>query len=128
MPALLLREIQCRCCKLVFFICRRCFRGQAYCSDACRLFGRLKNHRQAQRRYRQTEKGKKAHREAENRRRYGLTQKKMDDLSSTSLPARCINPITAVKNRLWIMGATVRCHFCGSLGHLVDQFPRRGYG
>jgi len=23
---------------------------------------------------------------------------------------------------------TGRCHFCGSLGVIVDQFPRRGYG
>jgi len=23
---------------------------------------------------------------------------------------------------------TGRCHFCGSFGVIVDQFPRRGYG
>jgi len=93
--------------------------------------GWLKNHREAQRRYRQTEKGKKAHREAENRRRYGLTrknQKNMDDQSSTALSAWCMRPIKAVKKRLLHMGTIVECHFCGSSGFLVACFPRRGYG
>jgi hypothetical protein len=91
------------------------------------LLGRRINHREAQRRYRQTEKGKKTHREAENRRRYGLTQKKMDDPSSTFLPVWCTKPIKAIKNGLLTMGAMVQCHFCGSTGTLVAQFPRRGY-
>jgi hypothetical protein len=95
------------------------------------LFGRRKNHCQAQQRYRQTPKGKKAHCEAENRRRHGLSQqnqKNMDDPSSTVLPAWCMKSIKAAKNHLWTMGATVRCHFCGSSGYLVKHFPRRGYG
>ena len=122
---------RCRWCDVVFCICRRCFRGQAYCCDTCRLYGRRKNHRKAQRKYRQTEKGKKNHCEAENRRRHGLSQKKpknMDDPSSTGLPAWFMTPIKAVKHRLFTAGETVRCHFCGSNGHLVAQFPRRGYG
>ena len=122
---------RCRWCDAVFCICRRCFRGQAYCCTTCRLYGRRKNHREAQRRYRQTEKGKKAHREAENRRRHGLNQKNlknMDDPSSTGLPTWFMTPIKAVKRRLFTAGETVRCHLCGSNGHLVAQFPRRGYG
>ena len=34
-----------------------------------------RNHREAERRYRQTDKGKKAHREGENRRRHRLIKK-----------------------------------------------------
>ena len=131
MSVLLLLQLRCRWCDLTFCICRRCFRGQTYCCDECRLFGRRKNHREAQRRYRQSEKGKKAHREAENRRRYGLTQKNqknMDDPSSTALPPWCRRQVKAVKSRVLHMGATVRCHFCGSAGLLVEHFPRRGYG
>ena len=122
---------RCRWCDVVFCICRRCFRGQTYCCSTCRLYGRRKNHREAQRRYRQTEKGKKAHREAENRRRHGLSQKNpknMDDPSSTGLAAWCMRPIKAVTHRLLAANAMVHCYFCGSQGHLVAQFPRRGYG
>ena len=124
-------QLQCRWCDVMFCVCRCCFRGQAYCSDECRLSGKRKNHCKAQRKYRQTEKGKKAHRVAENRRRHGLSQKNpknMDDPSSTVLPAWCMRQVKTVKRRLLHMGTTVRCHFCGSPGLLVEHFPRRGYG
>lgn len=59
----------CRECGAGFGICRSCWRGQVYCSRVCRDAGKRRLHRQAQRRYRQTETGKAAHREAERRRR-----------------------------------------------------------
>lgn len=132
---LYLIQIECGWCHVVFCVCRGCFRGHVYCSDECRIAGRSKNHREAQRRYRQTPKGKKAHREAENRRRYGLSrksEKNMDDQSTTLLPARCISALIFI--RLYILRArawfdrTGRCHFCGRWGVIVDKFPRRGYG
>ncbi len=72
---LYLVQIRCRCCSIVFSVCRCCRRGQAYCCDECRVAGTQKNHREAQGRYRRTAKGKKAHREAENRRWHGLSKK-----------------------------------------------------
>jgi len=75
----------CRCCKKPFCVCQRCWRGQAYCSDACRRAGYLQSHRKAQHRYRQTENGKKVHRLAENRRRQTKLfsdSKNMDDGTS----------------------------------------------
>ena len=78
-------SVVCQCCCTHFSICQSCWRGQAYCSDACRLSARRASHRKAQQRYRQTEKGKRAHRLAENRRRHAqrADQKNMDDPSST---------------------------------------------
>ena len=55
---MLLISITCRWCDFSFFLCRSCWRGHAYCCDACRTAGKLQNRREAQRRYRQTEKGK----------------------------------------------------------------------
>lgn len=132
---LLLIPIHCRWCSLDFYICRPCFRGQAYCSDGCRIEGRLKNRRKAQRKYRGTLKGKKAHCEAENRRRHGWSkknQKNMDDPTTTVLPAWCINlliftQLLILRARAWF-DRTGRCHFCGSWGQIVEEFPRRGYG
>ena len=132
---LYLLRIECGWCHLIFFVCRRCFRGQCYCSDKCRIEGRGKHHREAQRRYRQTPKGKKAHREAENRRRYGLRkkdQKNMDDPSSTPLPSCCMGVLfyahLIVVHARARFDKTGRCHFCGSCGVIVGKFPRRGYG
>ena len=131
MPTVLLLEIQCRWCRCLFYLCRSCFRGQAYCCDLCRVAARRENHRKAQQRYRQTLKGKKAHREAENRRRHGWSkknEKNMDDQTSTMLPSMSINRIRKEENHIIAHPRSPRCHFCGSNGHLVAQFPRRGYG
>jgi len=131
MPILLLIQIQCRWCGLIFCVCRACFRGQAYCSEPCRVAGKRRNHGEAQRRYRRTDKGKKAHREAENRRRHGLSetnQKNMDDPSSTVRPAWGIGALCTFRSRRFQLRDSPRCLFCGCYGHLVDRFPRRGYG
>jgi hypothetical protein len=93
-----------------------------------------RNHREAERRYRQTEKGKKAHRVAENRRRYRFIkkdEKKMDDPSSTQPRLWCISLLIALARvitdcRAWF-DRTGRCHFCGFVGEVVVAFPRRGY-
>ena len=121
----LLLEIRCRWCGVSFCICRRCWRGQGYCSEACRSSGRRQVHREAQRRYRQTQKGKKAHRHAENRRRHELSQgneKKMDDPSSRGLALSAKEiPVAAHDGGKGVR----RCHFCGREGRVVDRFPRR---
>ena len=133
-PIFLLIEVECKECGFIFRICRRCWRGQVYCSERCRVERKRRNHREAERRYRQTEKGKKAHREGENRRRYRFIkkdEKKMDDPSSTQLRLWCISVLIAFGRaisdcRAWF-DRTGRCHFCGSLGEVVEAFPRRGY-
>jgi hypothetical protein len=131
----LLIEVHCGRCGLVFLVCRRCWRGQIYCSEECRIEGMRRNHREAERRYRQTDKGKRAHREGENRRRHRLImegKKKMDDASSIPSFLWCMGLIVFARLvvmhcRAWF-DKTGRCHFCGSLGKVVEVFPRRGYG
>ena len=132
---LYLVRIECGWCHLLFCVCRRCFRGQVYCSDECRIAGRRKSCRESQRRYRQTPKGKKAHCESENRRRHGLSkknEKNMDDPSTTAHPLWCITLLIFIQLLMLRLKAwfdkTGRCHFCGSGGVIVDKFPRRGYG
>jgi hypothetical protein len=140
---LLLVEVCCRWCGERFYVCQRCWRGQAYCSEGCRRLGRGRVHREAQRRYlsacghaqagRQTPKGKKAHRQGENRRRHGWSkrnEKKMDDPSSKGLPSSVIGLL--VDTHFFMVYArggfdrSRRCHFCGCRGRVVDRFPRRG--
>ena len=128
---MLLLSIQCRWCEFYFCICRSCFRGQTYCSDQCRLAGKLRRQSKAQRKYRQTEKGKKNHREDENRRRHGLSiknKKNMDDATTPVLPVWCIALLLWIQNRIWGLQPTPRCRFCNASGQIVPAFPRRGYG
>ncbi len=76
MEIILLKAVSCRRCDRTFYICWSCWRGQAYCCEACRRNSQREAHRLAQQRYRQTAKGREAHRQAERRRRircrYGL--------------------------------------------------------
>ena len=132
---MLLVRIICRFCRRIFYLCRRCYRGHAYCGDFCRIEGRLQKRRQAQRRYRQTLKGKKKHREDENRRRQKLrrqkVEKNMDDTSSTAL----LRWVTTMAIFVHFLGSRMksgfgkpRCRFCGAFGRPVGRFPRRPYG
>jgi hypothetical protein len=128
---LLLLCIQCRWCGLTFCLCRRCWRGHAYCCDACRREGKRKNHRKAQRKYRRTKKGKKNHCEAENRRRHGNTQRKpknMDDATSTPRHPWAMKIVKRITNLFLCFDIEPICHFCGAHGWIVATFPRRGYG
>src|SRR6056297_3456827 len=118
-------SVVCRCCETRFYVCQSCWRGQAYCSDTCRLTARRASHRKAQQRYRQTEKGKRAHRQSENRRRHRheVDQKNMDDPSST--PALSVYKM-ALKNKTEVSLPDTEahfCHFCGKSGVVVEKFP-----
>lgn len=132
----LLIQIHCRRCGLIFCICRRCWRGQAYCSDECRITSRRQAHREAQRRYRQTERGRHIRRKAEQRRRKRICKKNVDDRGSTPqtpgykivsswIKSSVRDFLVCVKLKIGEKGS---CHFCGTSGLIVEKFPRRGYG
>jgi hypothetical protein len=92
------------------------------------LAARKAAHRTAQRRYRQSAKGRRAHCLAENRRRQRINHtalEKMDDQSSTLPPPKCM---LALKSAPVLPGAAACCHFCGRWGIVVNKFPRRLYG
>lgn len=123
--------VSCRWCNIEFCVCRCCWRGQAYCCDACRNAGRRACHCKTQQRYRQTEKGKKTHRLAENRRRHrkiNPPSKNMDD-ATTRPPFDCAIVVSRNENLVvFCPDLQWRCHFCGRPGEIVSDFARRGYG
>ena len=133
-----MRRILCGNRGRVFYVCQSCWRGQRYCNEDCRGAAQREARHATQRRYRRTEKGKKAHREAEKRRRVGLTKKNsqiVDYMGSTPQGGYATmekSPGRSDDGRSEGGGDTVitlcRCHFCGSWGIVVDAFPRRGYG
>lgn len=136
MCVLLIIQIACRCCGTFFNLCRSCFRGQAYCSEKCRISRQRQLHKEAQKKYRQTEKGKKFHQEAEKQRRIRRRSKNVDDEGSTTkpdviccLPGYIISALQKVISyALKGVEDTGTCHLCGKNGTLCYKFPRRGYG
>ncbi len=116
----LLIRIECKCCFIIFFLCRRCFRGHAYCSDQCRGISKRDAHRIAQSKYRTSEKGRKVNKEAERRRRMNKRQKSVADRGSIRQSK------VAIMSPFSLMGK-IACLFCGASGTVVARFPRRGY-
>lgn len=115
---ILLIKIVCRHCKKLFLMCRRCYRGHVYCGDACRKEAQKTAHRESQRNYRQTDKGKLTHRENEKKRRMGRVQKTMADDSAMPFVIRVLKfPYRSNQEP--------RCSFCGALGKIINAFPRR---
>lgn len=56
-----LLERRCRWCSKLFHVCRRCNRGHAYCSAACRVSGYRERRRAANRRHRHSPEGREDH-------------------------------------------------------------------
>ena len=122
MKNIFLKEITCRCCGLFFYVCQSCWKGQLYCCDYCRRETRRKQHNASQKRYRDTEKGKKSHREDEKKRRKKQkSEKTMDDRGSTVVSGDDIESKQ-------VLHTSQCCHFCGKSGTVVSEFPHREYG
>ena len=111
-------------------MCRSCYRGHCYCSVTCRIAGYLQNHREAQKQYRKTQKGKDQHILSEKKRR---VRKKIVNKLSIIVKQTCMCLSMTIQslyknNRLKNSGEITCCDKCGKQGVIVDKFPIRGYG
>ena len=57
-----LREVTCRQCGRVFYLCRSCDRGQCYCSDECRATARRAKLQRARAKYAHSARGRENNR------------------------------------------------------------------
>ncbi len=119
----------CKCCGRIFFICRRCYRGQVYCSKKCRKAGYRERHRERQQKYQNSKNGKDTRSNAGKRRRKG--QKKgtgvFISLMKTCVCLMMLFTPTDKNNK-----DAERCETCTICekeeGRVVDTFPGRPYG
>ena len=124
MKKILLCEIECKHCHLLFYVCQSCFHGQCYCSPFCRITTQKQAHCNAQQKYRQTDKGRANHCQSEKRRRTHQNKnnsKTVDDRGTT-------RPCRYIKLYKTVIKKTPQCHFCGAPGVVVSYFPHRNYG
>jgi len=75
-----LRQAACAGCRSIFFICRRCDRGQIYCGIACRMRGRQQARARANARHQSSEEGRADHRDRQ--RAYMSRRRSMTDTGS----------------------------------------------
>jgi hypothetical protein len=52
----------------------------------------------------------------------------MDDATSTRNPICDTEEVKCNKSPVPFIATEATCHFCGAIGQVVWQFPRRGYG
>ncbi len=71
------RIFLCVCCRRQVLVCRRCDRGQIYCTGTCAQKARREKQRNARRRYQATPRGRAMH--AERNRRYRVRARRVTD-------------------------------------------------
>ncbi len=133
----LFRQRFCRApaCRVLFFICSYCYRGQVYCSQACRQPARRQQRREANRRHQETLRGRIAHsrrQQAYRLRRpracYQRGENKVTDHSSQA-PLR-VRP-SRRESSFYLMSTNVSlprpnrgllvCRFCGRQGRFLKR-------
>jgi hypothetical protein len=137
-----LRERTCRfdSCQKIFCVCRRCDRGQRYCSLACRDTARKLRHRSAVAHYQRTPNGRRRHADhqrALRERRRARAENKVTDPSSpaadTASSCGCDDARSAPQTRLQPLAPRLPtsprpippnglcCHFCGCRGYVQKR-------
>jgi len=120
----------------VFYLCRRCDRGQQYCSQRCREKARRLQRREANRRYQQTWYGREDHRDRQRDYRVRLRARVTDQSSIRSFPCASmsvpneVRPVpTSAAPEQFPSGDSkcpvdcVVCQICGRRGRWVIPFP-----
>lgn len=128
-------------CGEMFYVCRPCYRGQAYCSDECRRETRRQQRQKANRRYQQDPEVRQDHRDRQREHRKRLRESRVTDQSST---IECgwgsiSEPLAETKSEspsaeglhdpskpTWSerLGRII-CIICGRVGKFITAFIRR---
>lgn len=101
-------------CRASFTVCVSCDRGQRYCSPACRETARRVQRRAADRRYQQSERGRRRHRERQRRYRDRQTPARVTDQGGRMITI-------SVPPRRSVVG---RCTICGRVTPWIDPYPQ----
>lgn len=133
-------------CRVLFFICTHCDRGQRYCSTACRRSSRLDQQRAAGRRHQRSLEGRLDHRDRQRAYRLrraavarvlktkSVTQhgSNAEVTSATMEPPRkeYRQPIRSrwlqlIRQAVSGLGLVI-CHFCGRVGRFLNPFHESG--
>jgi hypothetical protein len=123
------RMFLCARCRAQVFICRRCDRGQRYCTVQCARISRRENQREAGRRYQRTRRGRFAHAARSHRHRTRL--KIVTHQGSPVRPADDVlqappNDVAVAPANVAAQTATSALH-CRQCGGLLSPFVRTGF-
>jgi len=124
----------------MFFICRPCYRGQAYCSETCRQKNRRIQRRKANQRYECDEGVRLDHRNRQRDYRQRLRECRVTDQSSAAADgscrmrppqracdseARAVEELHEEPKNVWNRIAGIVCRYCGRVGKFIAARIRR---
>ena len=133
-----LRGRLCRWCDDIFYICRCCDRGHAYCGDDCRKRGYARTRRAARDTLAQSDEGKAANRDRQRKHREAERDRVTDQTSRPAVPSGNVAGVAAMvpppagrpegtrdetageRKRL---SRPVRCVVCGRASRWVCWWP-----
>ena len=118
-----IKILQCRRCTVKFFICHRCYRGQAYCSQFCGKAARKEQCRQANITYMNTERGQERRAAAVLRcrargRALASASKPLVSASLECNRSRSSFPVPAMITDSF----QAICSQCGQVGQVIPHF------
>ena len=133
-------------CRLLFFICTHCDRGQRYCSPTCRRSTRLEQQRAARRRHQHSLEGRLDHRDRQRayRLRKAATARALKTKSvtehgsnagttSATMGPPCKEDSQPIRSgwggRIWQAASGLGlmiCRFCGRVGRFLNLFYESG--
>jgi hypothetical protein len=119
-------EIRCGWCDAVFYVHRSCFRGHAYCSDACRREGNRRRCRRARAEYRKSIEAREDNRDR-NREYRARRRARVMDHSSRKLDSAMKSAPEAIsgdERRVPRRGFVI-CAVCGGESRLIVVRRRR---
>lgn len=124
------RMFLCARCRAQVFICRRCDRGQRYCTAQCARISRRENQREASRRYQLSRRGRFAH--AARARRHRARHKIVTHQGSPGGSANGVlqappNDVAAAPANVVAQTATSGALHCSRCGGLLTPFVRTGF-
>lgn len=118
------RLFHCARCHCQVVICTDCDRGNIYCV-LCSKSARAKSLKMANKRYRNTKKGKRKN--AERQARYRQRQKKVTHQGSFNLSLNDVLPLVPDEQKIAekvLVQIGIHCHFCG---RVCSEFMRSGF-
>lgn len=138
-----LRGRLCRWCGDIFYICRCCDRGHAYCDDDCRKHGYDRTRKAARDELAQSDEGKAANRDRQRKHREAQRERVTDQTSRPGVPSGNV-ATTAAKvppaagppreemahetaGKRYRLSRSVRCVVCGRESRWVRWWPAGYY-
>jgi hypothetical protein len=119
--------LACRRCRTPFFVCRKDYRGQAYCGDPCRAAARVASVRSARTQHERSDAGRLDHRDRQRAYRMRLRARVTDHASPTMpSPRKISQPRSEPASRVPVRPSLPTCARCGFESAWVRWAPLQG--